>query len=71
MADSSSANTRSNAPEETATATIGYYVPDQRLILYYDYVGYFAGIVPIGSYEDAGALGNRAGDFTVTIRSAN
>jgi hypothetical protein len=59
------------APEGSAAPplTIGYYVPDQRLILYYDAVGFFNGIVPIGSYEDSAALQNQSADFTVTIRA--
>ena len=51
--------------------TIGYYSPDQRLILYYDHVGSFAGIVPIGTFEDLDAVRNHDGEFTVTIRPAD
>ncbi|MEP7764232.1 cyclophilin-like fold protein [Sanguibacter sp. 25GB23B1] len=50
--------------------TIGYYVPDQALILYYEDVGYFSGIVPLGTYDDAAALENRADELTITLRSA-
>lgn len=49
---------------------IGYYAPDQRLILYYAYVGTFSGIVPIGSYDGADAILSRNEAFTVTIREA-
>ena len=57
------------APRGSAAAplTIGYYVPDQRLILYYDSVGFFNGIVPIGSYEDSAAIEDQHEEFTVTI----
>ena len=50
---------------------IGYYVPDQRLILYYAYVGTFAGIVPIGSYENADPVVRHTEEFTVSIRKAD
>ena len=49
---------------------IGYYAPDQRLILYYAYVGTFSGIVPIGSYDSAAAIEGQSEAFTVTIREA-
>lgn len=61
------------APEgsDAAPRTIGYYVPDQRLVLYYDQVGYYPGIVPLGTLEDAGPIEDQASDFAVTIRSAD
>ena len=31
---------------------IGYYAPDQALVLYYDSVGYYSGIIPIGTFAD-------------------
>lgn len=49
---------------------IGYYAPDQRLILYYTQVGTFPGIVPIGTYADTAALQGQTGQFTATIRAA-
>ncbi|MGY4857296.1 cyclophilin-like fold protein [Cryobacterium sp. AP23] len=60
------------ASEGSAAApmTIGYYAPQQSLVLYYDHVGYFAGIVPIGTYERTGAIESQAGNFTVTLRAA-
>ena len=60
------------APEgsDAAPLTIGYYIPEQSLVLYYHHVGYFAGIVPIGTYENSDAVENRTDDFTVTIRKA-
>ena len=48
---------------------IGYYSPDQRLILYYTQVGNFPGIVPIGTYADTAALQDQDGQFTATIRA--
>lgn len=54
-----------------APLTIGYYAPDQSLVLYCDHVGYFNGIVPIGIYDNTDAVRNQTGAFTVTIRKAN
>lgn len=55
---------------DAAPLTIGYYVPDQRLILYYEQVGYHSGIVPLGTYEKADALQSQTREFAVTIRKA-
>jgi hypothetical protein len=35
---------------------IGYYAPNQSLVLYYDHVGYYAGIIPIGTFDDVDAI---------------
>jgi hypothetical protein len=51
--------------------TIGYCVPDQRLVLYLDRVGYFAGIVPLGTFENADAVESQTSDFTVAIHEAD
>jgi hypothetical protein len=61
------------APEasDAPALTIGYYVPDQRLILYYDDVGSHAGIVPLGAYEDTVGLRDLPDGTSVTIRSAD
>ena len=32
--------------------TVGYYAPDQAIVLYYDTVGYYDGIIPIGTFDD-------------------
>jgi hypothetical protein len=50
--------------------TIGYYAPGQVLVLYYEHVGYFSGIVRIGTFDDLGAIRYRNGGFTATL-SAN
>ncbi len=42
------------AASDAPARTIGYYVPNQSLVLYYDDVGRFNGIVPIGTYDTAG-----------------
>lgn len=58
--------TSSDAP----ALTIGYYVPDQALVLYYDNVGRFPGIVPIGTSETAVGTSTQPEQFTATIREA-
>lgn len=55
---------------DTAPLTIGYYVPGQSLVLYYKQVGYFPGIVPIGTFENANPVQSQTSDFTATIREA-
>lgn len=56
---------------EAAPLTIGYYAPDHSLVLYYRHVGYFTGIVPIGSYENTAAIENQVDGITATIRKAD
>lgn len=46
--------------------TIGYYAPDQALVLYYESVGYFNGIIPIGTFDDVAAVRDSA-PFAGTI----
>ena len=46
--------------------TIGYYAPSQALVLYYDNVGYYNGIVPIGTFQDVETIRD-APAFTGTI----
>ncbi|MDR6509113.1 cyclophilin-like fold protein [Arthrobacter oryzae] len=55
---------------DAAPLTIGYYAPDQSLVLYYKPVGYFPGIVPIGTFENANLVQSQTSDFTATIREA-
>ncbi|WP_346958462.1 cyclophilin-like fold protein [uncultured Arthrobacter sp.] len=59
------------AGSEAAPLTIGYYAPDRSLVLYYRHVGYFNGIVPIGTYQDTNAIENQADGFAATIRKAD
>lgn len=47
---------------------IGYYVPDQRLILYYDQVGYYAGIIRLGSFDDIPAIEGLPDGVALTLR---
>lgn len=46
--------------------TIGYYAPDQALVLYYDSVGYYNGIIPLGTFDDVAAVRD-APAFTGTV----
>jgi hypothetical protein len=45
---------------------IGYYAPDQALVLYYEPVGYFDGIIPLGGFDDVAAVRD-APAFTGTV----
>lgn len=56
---------------DAALLMIGYYIPDQSLVLYYDRVSYHEGIVPLGSFESLDAIENQREDFTATIRGAS
>jgi len=51
--------------------TIGYYAPDQALVLYYENVGYSRGIVRIGSFDDLAAIRDQTGSFTARLTPAN
>ncbi|KQQ20770.1 hypothetical protein ASF48_09265 [Rathayibacter sp. Leaf299] len=57
------------APERAAApaGTLGYYAPDQGLVLYYDDVGSYPGIVPLGTFGDVEALRDAA-EGPVTVR---
>ena len=46
--------------------TIGYYAPDQALVLYYDTVGYYNGIIPLGTFNDVATVRD-APAFTGTV----
>lgn len=58
------------AGDDATPLTIGYYSPDQALVLYYEYVGYFPGIVRIGSFEDLASIRDRRGVFTASLATA-
>lgn len=55
------------AGDDADPLTIGYYVPGQVLVLYYGHVGYFRGIVRIGTFDDLAAIRDRSGRFTATL----
>jgi hypothetical protein len=46
--------------------TFGYYAPDQAIVLYYDSVGYYEGIIPLGTFDDVAAVRD-APAFTGTV----
>jgi hypothetical protein len=51
---------------------IGYYAPSGDVVLYYDDVGYFTGIVRIGQFDGrVDTLMNQTSDFTARIERAN
>lgn len=55
------------AGDDADPLTIGYYAPGQVLVLYYEHVGYFRGIVRIGTFDDLAAIRDRGGRFTATL----
>ncbi len=61
------------APEGSGASplTIAYWAPTQGFVLYYEQVGYFRGIVPIGTFENADAVQGQRSDFNATIRKAD
>lgn len=58
------------AGDDADPLTIGYYAPDQVLVLYYEHVGYFNGIVRIGTFDDLSAVRDPTGPLTATINLA-
>lgn len=52
---------------DASAGMVGYYAPAQVLVLYYDTVGRFPGIVPIGTFDDVALVRDR-GPFTATVR---
>ncbi|WP_163167735.1 cyclophilin-like fold protein [Arthrobacter sp. Alg241-R88] len=51
--------------------TIGYYAPDQALVLYYERVAYSRGIVRIGSFHDLAAIQDQTSGFNARLAPAN
>lgn len=47
--------------------TIGYYVPDQVLVLFYERVGYFTGIVRLGALDAGADIEAFESDFSATL----
>lgn len=50
--------------------TIGYYAPSQALVLYYEHVGNYNGIVRIGTFEDLELIRGLDEDFEATVSVA-
>ncbi|GAA1918617.1 hypothetical protein GCM10009775_08980 [Microbacterium aoyamense] len=65
--DTSDAPASSSAP----VGAIAYYAPANSIVLYYASVGSFAGIMPIGTFDDPAGLQGITTDFTATIRIAD
>lgn len=59
------------AGDSAEPLTIGYYAPDQALVLYYENVGYSRGIVRIGSFDNLAAIRDQTSDFTARLDPAN
>ncbi|MFJ6156711.1 cyclophilin-like fold protein [Pseudarthrobacter sp. NPDC092184] len=59
------------AGDSAEPLTIGYYAPDQALVLFYEHVGYSRGIVRIGSFDDLEAIRDRTSGFTARLAPAN
>lgn len=59
------------AGDSAEPLTIGYYAPDQALVLYYERVGYSPGIVRIGSFDDLAAIRDQTSGFTARLAPAN
>ncbi|MDQ0576616.1 cyclophilin-like fold protein [Agromyces albus] len=58
------------AGDDADPLTIGYYAPRQALVLYYEPVGYFNGIVRIGTLDDLTRIRGLNSDFTATLNLA-
>ncbi|PTT63004.1 hypothetical protein DBR22_16455 [Arthrobacter sp. HMWF013] len=55
------------AGDDADPLTIGYYAPGQTLVLYYEHVGHYEGIVRIGTFDDLAAVRDRSGRFDATL----
>ena len=59
------------AGDDPLPRDIGYYAPSRDLVLYYDDVGYFNGIVRIGQFDGSvDAIVSQTRDFNVRIELA-
>ncbi len=59
------------AGDDADPLTIGYYAPGKALVLYYRHVGYFNGIVRIGTFNDLAAISEHDSDFTARLNLAD
>ncbi|MET3949888.1 cyclophilin-like fold protein [Arthrobacter sp. UYEF36] len=48
--------------------TIGYYAPRQSLVLYYGHVGYFDGIIRLGTFDHLAAVRDHGTGFTARLQ---
>ena len=58
------------AADDADPLTIGYYAPEQSLVLYYEHVGRFPGIVRLGTLDSFAAEDFRE-PFTATVQIAH
>ncbi|WP_146069200.1 cyclophilin-like fold protein [Arthrobacter sp. ZGTC412] len=59
------------AGDSAEPLTIGYYAPDQALVLYYESVGYSRGIVRIGLFDNLAAIRDQTSGFSARLAPAN
>jgi hypothetical protein len=59
------------AGDDAEPLTIGYYAPDQALVLYYEHVGYYDGIVRLGEFEGLEAVRDHDDEFTAHLNLAD
>lgn len=55
------------AGDDADPLTIGYYAPGQTLVLYYEHVRHYTGIVRIGTFDDLAAIRDHGGPFEATL----
>lgn len=55
------------AGDDADPLTIGYYAPGQALVLYYEHVGFYSGIVRLGTFEDLAGIRDQDDDFTARL----
>jgi hypothetical protein len=59
------------AGDDPLPGEIGYYAPAGVIVLYYEDVGYFTGIVRLGQFDGGiGAITSQTSDFTARIELA-
>jgi len=58
------------AGDDADPLTIGYYAPAQAIVFYYEPVGYFNGIVRIGTLDDLSMIRDLDSGFTATLTLA-
>ncbi|QHC58732.1 cyclophilin-like fold protein [Rathayibacter sp. VKM Ac-2760] len=70
LADLGEALSLRGAPDrsDARPCTIGYYSPTRNLVLYYEHVGSFAGIVPFGTFDAIEPVRDLADGTLVTLR---
>lgn len=57
--------------DEPEPRDIGYYAPSKDLVLYYGNVGYWDGIVRLGTFDDLPTVRDQTATFRATIELAD